>query len=229
MIYVGVNNIAVSQIDDTVFISNATNIDLGTTSSFAIYGADGNTSIVSTGNACVWNEGKSRLEVIEIKTNNIYSENITTNHIKTDNIITTHLTTEYIHSRQIHSADIFLDGYFHAPKVSVGNWLGFRSKDDETHHCFRLQVKQDKSGANCLKVIASVNKNKPETEIIRLDTDRTSFLTTLNLKSNIVKSSVGVAGDKKGDVAIDENYFFYCTKNFNGVSKIWKRVELSSW
>ena len=86
---VGVNNITVSQIDDTIFIGNNVNIGLGTTSSFAIYGTDSDTSIDSTGQYCTWNKRENRLEVTGIKTDEIYSDNITATYVT---VSYTHLT-----------------------------------------------------------------------------------------------------------------------------------------
>jgi cytoskeletal protein CcmA (bactofilin family) len=41
-------------------------------------------------------------------------------------------------------------------------------------------------------------------------------------------SAVGAAGDQKGDVAVDQNYIYYCTADYNG-GNIWKRVAISTW
>ena len=39
-------------------------------------------------------------------------------------------------------------------------------------------------------------------------------------------SSVGLAGDTPGDIAVDSNYFYYCTAAYDGSTNIWKRVAL---
>lgn len=39
-------------------------------------------------------------------------------------------------------------------------------------------------------------------------------------------SSVGLDGDIAGDVAVDSNYFYYCTAAWDGSTNIWKRVAL---
>ena len=41
-------------------------------------------------------------------------------------------------------------------------------------------------------------------------------------------SANGAAGDQKGDVAVDQNYIYYCTADFSG-SAIWKRVAIATW
>ena len=41
-------------------------------------------------------------------------------------------------------------------------------------------------------------------------------------------SSIGANGDNEGIVAVDNNYIYYCTANYDGVTNIWKRVAWSS-
>jgi hypothetical protein len=44
-------------------------------------------------------------------------------------------------------------------------------------------------------------------------------------------SSVGDTGDRKGDIAYDNTYFYYCTANYTGSVHIWKRIQWtgSTW
>ena len=44
-------------------------------------------------------------------------------------------------------------------------------------------------------------------------------------------TSVGKVGDTAGMIAVSNNYFYYCTTNYNGTSNIWARVALtlSTW
>ena len=42
-------------------------------------------------------------------------------------------------------------------------------------------------------------------------------------------SAVGAAGDEKGDIAVDSNYIYYCTANYDGATSVWKRVAISTW
>jgi hypothetical protein len=42
-------------------------------------------------------------------------------------------------------------------------------------------------------------------------------------------SAVGSAGDQKGDVAVDSNYIYYCTADYDGASSVWKRVAIATW
>jgi hypothetical protein len=41
-------------------------------------------------------------------------------------------------------------------------------------------------------------------------------------------SSVGVIGDREGDLAFDSSYFYYCANDYDGVTSVWKRVAWSN-
>jgi hypothetical protein len=55
--------------------------------------------------------------------------------------------------------------------------------------------------------------------------------TTVNQQRTTPVSSIGNPGDKLGDTAVDNTYFYYCFANYNGVSNIWRRTEWTgtSW
>ena len=42
-------------------------------------------------------------------------------------------------------------------------------------------------------------------------------------------SAVGAAGDEKGDIAVDSNYIYYCTANYDGATSVWKRAAIATW
>lgn len=39
---------------------------------------------------------------------------------------------------------------------------------------------------------------------------------------------IGSAGDRRGDIAFDANYMYYCTAEYDGSTSVWKKVELSA-
>ena len=47
------------------------------------------------------------------------------------------------------------------------------------------------------------------------------------LTSTVPVSSVGVQGDRIGDIAMNSTYLFLCIANYDGSSNIWKRVTLT--
>jgi hypothetical protein len=42
-------------------------------------------------------------------------------------------------------------------------------------------------------------------------------------------TAVGSAGDQKGDVAVDSDYIYYCTADYDGATSVWKRVAIATW
>jgi hypothetical protein len=54
------------------------------------------------------------------------------------------------------------------------------------------------------------------------------FNSNLVIQNRTVSSSVGVAGDKAGMVAMDADYIYRCIANYDGSTNIWTRVALSA-
>ena len=50
----------------------------------------------------------------------------------------------------------------------------------------------------------------------------------LLVRSKTPASSIGATGDMQHEVAMDANYIYYCTANYDGVTNIWKRVAWST-
>jgi hypothetical protein len=42
-------------------------------------------------------------------------------------------------------------------------------------------------------------------------------------------TALGAAGDLKGMIAFDTNYFYICTANYTGRANVWKRVAITTW
>lgn len=50
----------------------------------------------------------------------------------------------------------------------------------------------------------------------------------LIIQSRTITSSIGEEGDKKGMVALDDNYLYTCFANYDGASQIWYRTAITS-
>lgn len=50
----------------------------------------------------------------------------------------------------------------------------------------------------------------------------------LKIRGSAPGTSIGTEGDEAGMIAFDNNYFYYCTANWNGEANIWKRVQFSA-
>lgn len=44
-----------------------------------------------------------------------------------------------------------------------------------------------------------------------------------------VSASIGVAGDTQGMVAVDADYIYVCTADYDGSTAVWKRSAISTW
>jgi len=53
-----------------------------------------------------------------------------------------------------------------------------------------------------------------------------STANTVQVQGSAPASSVGAAGDQQGDIAVDTNYIYVCTANYDGIANIWKRSAL---
>lgn len=50
----------------------------------------------------------------------------------------------------------------------------------------------------------------------------------LRIKGTAPGTSIGTEGDAVGMIAFDNDYFYYCTSEWNGSSNIWKRIQFSA-
>lgn len=74
----------------------------------------------------------------------------------------------------------------------------------------------DGTGDKLRSAMAKVNANFAE-------------LYTAKIVQKTISTAIGSSGDTKGTVAVDDNYFYYCTDDYDGTTNIWKRVSISSW
>jgi hypothetical protein len=71
---------------------------------------------------------------------------------------------------------------------------------------------------------ADIDLDPSGTGVVSIHDDR------LNLVDTYTPASAnGAAGDRKGDIAFDASYVYYCTANYDGSNPVWKRVAISTW
>jgi len=69
--------------------------------------------------------------------------------------------------------------------------------------------------------------DKESLSVAAVDSNSVS-IDTLNIRrKRVITSSKGEKGDKQGDIVVNENYIYYCTKNYTGKSNIWVRWNVS--
>jgi hypothetical protein len=173
---IGVSSIVISELENSIYINNSSEITNGSSGSLAFYQSDNSSTLYGTGETCNWNPFSSTLTSTNIKI---------TDTIKLSD--------------------------FEIKVVS----------NEATNKYFRNSLKQT-------LIIDTFNSTK-KCIAIAVDNSRVYLNSITNIKSKTIESSVGNLGDLAGDIAIDENYVCYCTKDFDGVSNIWKRSKLVTW
>jgi hypothetical protein len=182
---------------------------------------------VGTGPKCVWNKDLLILELENVIAETIQSKILKSSKIGADYIKVEIIESEHFKSNSINTESIESD-YATSKKIAVKNWLGFDSKIKQNSHPFKLLVHQigDKE---TLLLIANEYKDTVPKVLMSFEDERVRFLTRPNIVSRTIQSSVGEKDDIKGDIAVDENFIYYCIQNFDGMSKIWKRSPMSHW
>lgn len=162
----GVSDISVSTVDDTIFIANKRVITSGLEGSIAAYNTNGNVEPISV-EKIVWDKTTDTLSIKNCKTNSL------------------HLTS--------------------------------------SHNDFKIAVCTTPNAGDKLMIL---DNNKP---IIAIDSNRSTFFSRLQFKKfeKQMITPKGCLHDSKGDFTVIENYLYYCTKDFDGISNIWIRWKAS--
>lgn len=248
---IGVSNIVISEIDNKIFINNSNQIHNSTKGSMAVYTEDNCSSLEGAGPSCQWNSETLTLEVTNINTeksinkrieaesiqvsdsihvSNLNTENSINKRIKAESIQVSILNTEISTNKKIEAEAIHVSEFFETEKIAVKKWIGFASKKNPNEHPFKISLYSDRlTGKEYIVFIGNEYKESFRKNLIIFDEDRIRFNQTINIKQKTPNSSIGNRGDLAGDINFDENFIYYCTKDFDGESKIWKRVELSLW
>lgn len=208
---IGVSGIAISQIDNTIFINNSCRIEEGTAGSLAFYSQDSGSTLHSTRDACVWNRDSSTLTASNLRTTNLVTDQLTTDLVTATNAIARYSTVENLTTDDIHISG----------RIEFNN---FKIKQKTNAHI--NAVLRNKFRDSLLVSFVEDDKN---VGLIAIDKERTYFNCSVNVKSKTVESPIGSVTDLEGDIAIDENYICYCIQDYNGTSNIWKRSKLTSW
>lgn len=230
---IGVHPIVLSELNGKIYINTTTQIDYGVKDTFAIYKND-DQALTSTGLSLTWNEeletlSASRIEDVEwIKAEDGYfngSVNTTTvlcTHIESKGVVAANL----IESNSIHNSD-----YFKTQKGVVQKWLGFESKKDPSDSPYKISMGVNPENNEEILCFKSSDTKETESKLMfAIDSERVHFRSIINIFNNTtIEDPKGTKLDKKGDVAVDKNYLYYCVADYDGTSKIWKRSALEEW
>jgi len=223
----GLFNITVSQIDDILFLSNSTVPEPGAIDTFALY-ADENGKIKSAGIGLTYNNETEILSAPSITSHNIVSNNIHTEYLTVrETVQANKVVSEIVETKTIVADSLILNNDPSKSKELYINYLNFLKKDGKTrfaaihadyfnNHTLAFITEKDDGTMGCAIIIDSDQR-------VKIEQGR------LNIKPKPIPSAYGAKGDRAGDLVIDEDYIYYCKKNFNGSSKIWVRSKLEEW
>jgi len=205
----GVTGIVVSEVDNTIYINSSSIIEnTSIEGALAIYDKDGEPNLTGSGPDCYWDKSTSTLNI-------------------------SHVSANYISTPVVKTGTLEVTNYQHSLKVSVKKWLGFESLIKKENHPFKIVVRiNPKNKKEFLAVLVNDTVDSVSNKsfmAIAFEDIRLYVNSIPNLAPKTIATSLGSPGDLKGDISIDENYFYYCINDHDGTSKIWKRLELNNW
>jgi len=222
---VGLFDIAVSKVDNTIFISNKKINDPGSVNSFALY-ADEEGRIKPAGIDLTYDTESSLLKSKLIEASNIdIKHTLLVSSIEAGNVDVEH----NLKSSNIEVDVLTVNQYLDIDSISVNNsfnrCLIFMDND---HSDFSRIHYDNINGHQTLAFLTKKNNGNLECAVTidqhqRLELPRG----ILNLrKDRVIKSRVGTKGDLAGDIFINDGYIYYCKETYDGIRKIWVRTKI---
>ena len=225
---VGLFDTEVSKVDNTFYISSKKTNKPGHPGTFALY-ADEYGTVESAGLGLEYDSEHEILATTTVTSTYLNTDNIDCNHITTKEIATDNLLAKSISTGHL-DIDNLLAKSINTNDLTINNlstrYVHFLNKNDNTifasiHADYfkeeTLAILTDKGDGTsaCAIVIDKIQR-------VAIDQGR------LNLRQKrTVLSSIGEPDDKQGDIAIDNNYLYYCTKNYNSKTDIWVRWNIT--
>jgi hypothetical protein len=207
---VGSLGITVSKVDSTIFISNAQANGPGAIGTLALY-ADDTGRLKSSGLGLTYNPHPEVLEVTNIVSNTHETSSLVTSYLTVkENIIAKNVAVDDIGTKNIVIDTGYVNYISFMKKNGDGRFAAIHT-DFFKEDTLAVVTEKESGGAGCALTIDSKQR------VSLMDGN-------LNLrKRRTVTSSKGERGDVQGDIAIDNEYLYYCTKSFNGIFDIWIR------
>lgn len=221
---VGLSNIIISDVDGNIFINNNNQITEGIKNSLAIYSDDG-CNLISSGVKLIYKKEDSTLSVESLVSEKIKTETISSDGISTNRLVSENIDSEYVRINCLHIRD-----YSDCVKFSIKNWLGFESKKDNSKTPYKFKIFQNSNTKKeSLGIVANDYSNELSKISLIIDDTKIYLKHVMNLSKVSIKSPVGKEGDSQGDIVFDGDYIFYCTNNYDGQTKIWKKLKVEDW
>jgi hypothetical protein len=248
---VGVGDIGISKVDDTVFIASKGSADPGAINTIALYASEDG-KIKSAGWRSYYEPEEERFNLPNLNVSqrlnvdSLFCNFFTTSIITTDHLLV-HETIDgpYLSVNQANIINLEVH-----EKFTVGHFKSNQADVDDftVHNNFNLISKRinlqfiefkEKDNNNVFAGILTDNHGYGPTFAIttKKETGETGCALTIDnqhrvtiidgsfniSKKRIINDSKGSPGDKKGDIAISDQYLYYCTRNYNGITSIWVR------
>lgn len=222
---IGIPPITITELEGNIYVNSTNQIDQGIKGSLALYKND-KQGITHSGTELVWDEESLCLTANNIKVENKIEaiDGLFKGSVTTSNVESQHLHVEEMISTSIIQSDILKNSdYLSSHKLAVKKWLAFFDKNDN----YWFHIKPDGPAEGYPEeVLCFTADNKV---MLGFDSRKTYLPTTLNIEHRTINNPIGDKQDSKGDVCIDDDYFYHCIANYNGVDKIWKRIKFEGW
>jgi len=199
---VGLSDIVISELENKIYVYNTAKVEKSTEGSLAVYSKDNSSMLMGSGADLVWNKEERKLEVFRVESESSFSKIVESN-----SVVTTDVKSDY--------AEI--------NKLQIKKWLTLASANNSDLDSFRISVSIDPITNKEALII------KSNSLVMGLEDDKIFLNQTVNIRSKVIDSPIGNSGDLKGDLAVDENFFYYCFQNYDGENKIWKRIAFDDW
>jgi hypothetical protein len=214
----GLFDITVSKCEDTVFISHNKANSPGLANSIALYETDEG-RIKSSGINLMYDKDTDTLKASlisvekEITSKKVISENIISNAIRAD-VITSNTVIEgkSLLAEHLTVSDITKLNFLAILEKKTGDGFGYLNVDDFGNgKILAFVTKKENGELGCAIHIDSQQRVTISDGILNFN------------KKRVIKSSKGEPGDRRGDIAFNNYYLYFCTKDYDGVSSIWVR------
>ena len=262
---IGISNIAISEVDNKIYINNISQINNSIVGALAFYSADNSPALIGTGVGCIWNKDASRLEVLNLNASFVTTTNvvakrlesdfltvssITASFVTTDDVAAKRLVSEFLTVDSINASFVTTDDviskrlvsefltvdaidsdFVATTKLSVDKWIRFDSIKHPGTQPFKISLGINPHTNNETLVFSTnaYGDDTPSFPVLGLENTRVFLNGVANIIARTIVSPIGENTDIPGDIAIDDNFIYYCTSSFDGVSNIWKRCPITGW
>jgi hypothetical protein len=240
--FVGLGNIVLSEVDGTIYINTNSQIRPSIRGALSFYDKDNESLLIGTGKDLFWNVEGSRLETTALKAVDVESKELKVetyadiNELNANTLlcdflkIKTHVEAETINAKYLACDFLEVIDRLDSNQLSGKKWIGLESRISVNTHPFKYQLTLDDDGSEVLILKTNdYSSDHKSRVVIAFESERVIIPETLNIFSKTIEDPVGSEKDRQGDLSIDDRFIYYCTKDYDGTSRIWRRSTLESW